>query len=65
LAIGYDSGDAVSGAYKPRFPFSGGRWRGIEIERTGTWPGEGVFSQEFKDGCPMPETVRKACDDPD
>lgn len=25
LAIGYDSGDAVSSAYKPRFPFSGGR----------------------------------------
>ena len=25
LAIGYDSGDAVSNAYKPRFPFSGGR----------------------------------------
>jgi arylsulfatase len=25
LAIGYDSGDAVSAAYKPRFPFSGGR----------------------------------------
>jgi arylsulfatase len=25
LAIGYDSGDAVSAAYKPRFPFTGGR----------------------------------------
>jgi arylsulfatase len=25
LAIGYDSGDPVSSAYKPRFPFSGGR----------------------------------------
>lgn len=25
LAVGYDSGDAVSAAYKPRFPFSGGR----------------------------------------
>lgn len=25
LAIGYDSGDAVSSAYKPRFPFAGGR----------------------------------------
>jgi arylsulfatase len=25
LAIGYDSGDAVSAEYKPRFPFSGGR----------------------------------------
>jgi arylsulfatase len=25
LAIGYDSGDAVSTAYKPRFPFTGGR----------------------------------------
>jgi arylsulfatase len=25
LAIGYDSGDSVSAAYKPRFPFSGGR----------------------------------------
>jgi len=25
LAIGYDSGDAVSAAYKPRFAFSGGR----------------------------------------
>ena len=25
LCIGYDSGDAVSGEYKGRFPFSGGR----------------------------------------
>ncbi|MDO9412290.1 MAG: hypothetical protein Q7T81_06915 [Pseudolabrys sp.] len=25
LAVGYDSGDAVSAAYKPRFSFSGGR----------------------------------------
>lgn len=25
LAIGYDSGDAVCGDYKPRFPFTGGR----------------------------------------
>jgi arylsulfatase len=25
LGIGYDSGDAVSSEYKPKFPFSGGR----------------------------------------
>jgi arylsulfatase len=25
LCIGYDSGDAVSTEYKPKFPFSGGR----------------------------------------
>jgi hypothetical protein len=25
LCIGYDSGDAVSSEYKPKFPFAGGR----------------------------------------